>query len=120
MNIRQRQINDIIATTIEDLIAKVERGEDLEQASGKKEAFVNLIQGLNTNTGSLSSGQMIIMAMNALLDNVDNALMKDEDPNIKLASYLSRFEALRDFFALCFKFTPIFKDLKKKVLPRPL
>ena len=103
------QINDIIATTIEDLIAKVEHGEDLEQASGKKEAFVNLIQGLNTNTGSLSSGQMIIMAMNALLDNVDNALMKDEDPNIKLASYLSRFEALRDFFALCFKSMNSFK-----------
>ena len=38
------------------------------------EKFRDLIQNLNSNTGSMTSGQMMIMAMNSLFINVDNAL----------------------------------------------
>ena len=51
-----KQINDIIS-----------------QPDAEK-SFLDLIQTLNSNTGSMTSGQMIIMAMNSLLENVDNAL----------------------------------------------
>ena len=51
-----KQINDIIS-----------------QPEAEK-SFLDLIQTLNSNTGSMTSGQMIIMAMNSLLENVDNAL----------------------------------------------
>ena len=78
-----KQINDIIS-----------------QPDAEK-SFLDLIQTLNSNTGSMTSGQMIIMAMNSLLENVDNALKAtnfEQDHLIQGNIYISSFEPLRGIF----------------------
>ena len=47
---------------------------DITNQTDPDHGFQDLIQTLNNNTGSMTSGEMMIMAMNSLLENVDNAL----------------------------------------------
>ena len=48
------------------------------------EKFRDLIQTMNNNTGTMTSGQMIIMAMNSLLENVDSALKARTTENMDI------------------------------------
>ena len=92
-----------------DLIKGIEHS-DLEKISKGElinERFTEMIQRLNSNSGVLNSGEMIIMAMNALLENVDVAM--GESLNGCLASKLSRLVCMKSFFELCKKSMSCFK-----------
>ena len=114
MDVESAKIEAIIGetTNLTDVINGVEKNQEasLKIAANIKEKFVNYIQELGSKTGTLTSGQMIIMAINALLDNIDTALGDvDISPEKLLASQLSRLLTLRYFFALCFRSRDSFK-----------
>ena len=113
MEIESTKIEAIIGpeTTLSEIIKGVENGDEKckTKASKIKEKFVNFVQELSSKNGALSSGQMIIMAINALLDNIDTALGSEMDSQRLLASQLSRLLCLRHFFALCFRSRDSFK-----------
>ena len=114
MDVESAKIEAIIGetTNLTDVINGVEKNQEasLKIAANIKEKFVNYIQELGSKTGTLTSGQMIIMAINALLDNIDTALGDvDITPEKLLASQLSRLLTLRYFFALCFRSRDSFK-----------
>merc|ERR1719266_1712716 len=77
------------------------------------EKFRDLIQNLNSNTGSMTSGQMMIMAMNSLLENVDNALKHTRFEQDMMCqqekNWSSRMECIADFFNICFRSMNSFK-----------
>ncbi len=84
--------------------------------SGSYSAFVDLIQNLNSNSGSLTSGQMILMAMNSLLDNIDNQLVKSGELQDK--NLLQKLSCISEFFEVCFRSMNSFKaDLQGQMFP---
>ena len=114
MDVESAKIEAIIGETthLTEVIKGVEKNDErsLRKAAVIKDKFVDYIQELGSKTGTLTSGQMIIMAINALLDNIDTAL-GDVVLNTEnlLASQLSRLLSLRHFFALCFRSRDSFK-----------
>ena len=114
--------------TIDDfynLIHDIEKAGNLDQiAKGESidDNFKEIMKKLNTNSGILNSGEMIIMALNALLDNIDAAFMggggnlqqqqqqTPENHQLRLASKLSRLICMKNFFELCKKSMSCFKS----------
>ena len=113
--------------TIDDfynLIQDIEKAGNLDQiAKGESidDNFKEIMKKLNTNSGILNSGEMIIMALNALLDNIDAAFMggggnlqqqqqTPENHHLRLASKLSRLICMKNFFELCKKSMSCFKS----------
>ena len=73
------------------------------------EDFNEMIQKLNNNSGSLNSGEMIVMALNALLDNVDIAFGLNQNTKEYLDLKLSRLVCINNFFEVCKKAMSCFK-----------
>ena len=87
---------------------------DIINQTDPDHGFQDLIQTLNNNTGSMTSGEMMIMAMNSLLENVDNALKATHFEQGSLIyhqekSVSSRLECIADFFNICFRAMNSFK-----------
>ena len=73
--------------------------------------FATLIQNLNEKVGNLTSGQMIIMAMNSLLENIDSAVKETqfEKELLDTDCLKLRLECVSEFFSICFRAMNSFK-----------
>ena len=79
--------------------------------------YPNLIQKLNANSANLTSGEMIIVATNSLLDNIDNELVKVGILEEKSKDLAPRLACISEFFNICFRAMNSFKAEVGELFP---
>lgn len=113
-----QEIIDTAGVPLYQLILELETGNSesaIKSADQIKTLYMDFIQKCNQST-PLTPGQMIVLAFNALCDNIDGALkgIEGHDKEVEgkamsLATFMSRLESLSEFFTLCARSKNCFK-----------